>query len=48
MSRIPNVSLSNGVLMPAAVFGVYQIRDLNALPIQCDRYNSRFTDATVD
>lgn len=28
MSRIPNVSLSNGVLMPAAVFGVYQIRDL--------------------
>ena len=28
MSKIPNVSLSNGVLMPAAVFGVYQIRDL--------------------
>lgn len=21
---------------------------LDALPIQCDRYNSRFTDATVD
>lgn len=28
MSKIPNVTLSNGVLMPAAVFGVYQIRDL--------------------
>ena len=23
-------------------------RMLDALPIQCDRYNSRFTDATVD
>ena len=27
MNNVPNVSLSNGVLMPAAVFGVYQIKD---------------------
>ena len=27
MNNVPNVSLSNGVLMPAAVVGVYQIKD---------------------
>lgn len=33
MSKIPTVALSNGVLMPAAVFGVYQIRD----PKECQK-----------
>ena len=27
MTNIPNVTLSNGVRMPASVFGVYQMRD---------------------
>ena len=33
MTNIPNVTLSNGVRMPASVFGVYQIQDA----IECQK-----------